>query len=167
MASHPSSGYHVPRHVFHGQLWGRACGLAADDGHDNVWEESCLHRGVLPRSRQSRHRADVPVSRLVNANRTAGCTNIPAHRPMRPPARTICNRVYPVRSSVAWSGLPSTGTPSRGHPDAAEWRPRAPPAAPRCAARRSRQPRRLLRRCPRPLPVSGGCRRSVIRGILA
>ena len=37
----------VPRHVYHAQLLGRELAVwRADDGHVNVWENRCLHRGV-------------------------------------------------------------------------------------------------------------------------
>ena len=96
-----------PRHVFHGQMLGRELALwRADDGHVNVWENRCLHRGV---------RLSIGVNdgtELVcqyhgwrYANRTAGCTYIPAH-PADAPARTVCNNTYPVieKYGLVWSG---------------------------------------------------------------
>ena len=95
-----------PRHVFHGQMLGRELALwRADDGHVNVWENRCLHRGV---------RLSIGVNdgtELVcqyhgwrYANRTAGCTYIPAH-PADAPARTVCNNTYPVmeKYGLVWS----------------------------------------------------------------
>lgn len=97
----------VPRHVFHAQLLGREMAVwRADDGHVNAWENRCLHRGV---------RLSIGINdgtELVcqyhgwrYANRTAGCTYIPAH-PSDAPARTICNNVYPVQEkyNLIWSG---------------------------------------------------------------
>lgn len=84
------------RHVFHAQILGRELALwRADDDHVNAWENRCLHRGV---------RLSIGINdgtELVcqyhgwrYANRTAGCTYIPAH-PADAPARTICNNTYP------------------------------------------------------------------------
>ncbi len=101
----------VPRHVFAGSIWGQELAVwRADDGHVNVWENRCLHRGV---------RLTIGVnlgSELMcqyhgwrYANRTAGCTYIPAH-PADAPARTICNRVYPAleRHGLVWAALEGT-----------------------------------------------------------
>ncbi len=101
----------VARHVFAGAIWGQELALwRADDGHVNVWENRCLHRGV---------RLTIGVnlgSELMcqyhgwrYANRTAGCTYIPAH-PADAPARTICNRVYPAleRHGLVWAALEGT-----------------------------------------------------------
>lgn len=94
------------RHVYHAQLAGRELALwRADDGNVNAWENRCLHRGV---------RLSIGINdgtELVcqyhgwrYANRTAGCTYIPAH-PADAPARTICNNTYPVveRFGLVWS----------------------------------------------------------------
>ena len=94
-----------PRHVFHAQLLGRELALwRADDGNVNAWENRCLHRGV---------RLSIGINdgtELVcqyhgwrYANRTAGCTYIPAH-PADAPARTICNNTYPVeeKQGLIW-----------------------------------------------------------------
>jgi ferredoxin-NADP reductase/nitrite reductase/ring-hydroxylating ferredoxin subunit len=84
------------RHIFHGQLWGRELAVwRADDGHVNVWENRCLHRGVrlsigLNEGRELR----CLYHGWRYANRTAGCTYIPAH-PADAPARTISNNTYP------------------------------------------------------------------------
>jgi len=91
------------RHVFHGQLWGRELAVwRADDGFVNVWENRYLHRGVrlsigLNEGRELR----CIYHGWRYANRTAGCTYIPAH-PADAPARTICNNTY---SSVEAHGL--------------------------------------------------------------
>lgn len=100
------------RHVFHGQLWGRELAVwRADDGFVNVWENRCLHRGVrlsigLNEGRELR----CIYHGWRYANRTAGCTYIPAH-PADAPARTICNNTY--RSAEAhglvWSALDPSG----------------------------------------------------------
>lgn len=97
----------VLRHVYHGKLLGRELAVwRADDGFVNVWENRCLHRGV---------RLSIGVNdgrELVcayhgwrYANRTAGCTYIPAH-PADAPARTICNRTFGAaeRYGLIWSG---------------------------------------------------------------
>ena len=102
-----SSSDLVARHVYHAQLLGREFAVwRADDGNVNVWENRCLHRGV---------RLSIGINdgtELVcqyhgwrYANRTAGCTYIPAH-PADAPSRTICNNTYPVKESLGliWSG---------------------------------------------------------------
>lgn len=104
----------VFRHVYHGKLLGRELAVwRADDGFVNVWENRCLHRGV---------RLSIGVNdgrELVcayhgwrYANRTAGCTYIPAH-PADAPARTICNRTFDAveRHGLVWSGEEPDGSP--------------------------------------------------------
>lgn len=104
----------VLRHVYHGKLLGRELAVwRADDGFVNVWENRCLHRGV---------RLSIGVNdgrELVcayhgwrYANRTAGCTYIPAH-PADAPARTICNRTFDAveRHGLVWSGEEPDGAP--------------------------------------------------------
>jgi ferredoxin-NADP reductase/phenylpropionate dioxygenase-like ring-hydroxylating dioxygenase large terminal subunit len=99
------------RHIFHGQLLGRELAVwRADDGYLNVWENRCLHRG-------SRLSIGVNDGRELKcqyhgwryANRTAGCTYIPAH-PADAPARTIRNRTFPAeeRYGLVWSSLNAT-----------------------------------------------------------
>ena len=97
----------VPRHVFHAQILGRELAVwRADDGNVNAWENRCLHRGV---------RLSIGINDGTEllcqyhgwryANRTAGCTYIPAH-PADAPARTICNNTYPAveQYGLVWSG---------------------------------------------------------------
>lgn len=94
------------RHIYQGQLLGRELAVwRADDGNVNVWENRCLHRGV---------RLSIGINEGAElkcqyhgwryANRTAGCTYIPAH-PADAPARSIQNRTYPVREAygLVWS----------------------------------------------------------------
>jgi ferredoxin-NADP reductase/nitrite reductase/ring-hydroxylating ferredoxin subunit len=94
------------RHVYQGQLLGRELAVwRADDGNVNVWENRCLHRGV---------RLSIGINEGAElkcqyhgwryANRSAGCTYIPAH-PADAPARRIENRTYPVREAygLVWS----------------------------------------------------------------
>lgn len=96
------------RHVYQGQLWGREFAVwRADDGHVNVWENRCLHRGVrlsigLNEGRELR----CLYHGWRYANRTAGCTYIPAH-PADAPARTICNNTYQCVEAhgLVWSTL--------------------------------------------------------------
>ncbi len=96
------------RHVYQGQLWGRELAVwRADDGFVNVWENRCLHRGVrltigLNEGRELR----CLYHGWRYANRTAGCTYIPAH-PADAPARTICNRTYPgvEAHGLIWSAV--------------------------------------------------------------
>ena len=97
----------VSRHVFHAQVLGREMALwRADDGHINAWENRCLHRGVrLSIGINDGHELVCQYHGWRYANRTAGCTYIPAH-PADAPARTICNNTYPVieKHGLIWSG---------------------------------------------------------------
>ena len=96
------------RHVFHGQLAGRELAVwRADDGNVNAWENRCLHRGV---------RLSIGINEGTElkcqyhgwryANRSAGCTYIPAH-PADAPARRITNRTYPVAEhhGMVWAAV--------------------------------------------------------------
>lgn len=110
-----SSSDLVQRHVFHAILLGQELAVwRADDGHVNAWENRCLHRGV---------RLTIGVNLGTElmcqyhgwryANRTAGCTYIPAH-PADAPARTICNRTYPVLEAggLVWTALDPAADPA-------------------------------------------------------
>jgi len=105
---HPIAASHdlPPRHVFHAQLWGREFAVwRADDGYVNVWENRCLHRGVrLSIGINDGRELKCQYHGWRYANRTAGCTYIPAH-PADAPARTITNRTYPAveRYGLVWS----------------------------------------------------------------
>lgn len=98
----------VPRHVFQAQLFGQEYAIwRADDGYVNLWENRCLHRGV---------RLSIGINEGAElkcqyhgwryANRTAGCTYIPAH-PADAPARTICNNIFPVAEAhgMIWTRI--------------------------------------------------------------
>jgi ferredoxin-NADP reductase/nitrite reductase/ring-hydroxylating ferredoxin subunit len=98
------------RHVYHGQLLGQELAIwRADDGNVNVWENRCLHRGVrLSIGINDGAELKCQYHGWRYANRTAGCTYIPAH-PADAPARRITNRTYPVveRFGLVWSALSS------------------------------------------------------------
>lgn len=108
----------VDRHVFHGQLLGREFAVwRADDGFVNVWENRCLHRGVrLSIGINDGTELKCQYHGWRYANRTAGCTYIPAH-PADAPARTICNRTYPAieRYGLVWSGEAPEGEVAEMH----------------------------------------------------
>ncbi len=93
--------------VYRTSLLGRELVMwRADDGFVNVWENRCLHRGVRL-SIGSNDGAEL-VCRYHGwryANRSAGCTYIPAH-PADSPARTITNRTFPAveRFGLIWTG---------------------------------------------------------------
>jgi len=95
-----------PRHVYHGQLLGRELAVwRADDGHVNVWENRCLHRGVrLSIGINDGAELKCQYHGWRYANRSAGCTYIPAH-PADAPARTITNRTFPAveRFGLVWT----------------------------------------------------------------
>ncbi|WP_332700102.1 Rieske 2Fe-2S domain-containing protein [Devosia sp.] len=94
------------RHVYQGQLLGRELAVwRADDGNVNVWENRCLHRGVrLSIGINEGGELKCQYHGWRYANRSAGCTYIPAH-PADAPARLIQNRTYPVREAfgLVWS----------------------------------------------------------------
>ncbi|KAA1426587.1 Rieske 2Fe-2S domain-containing protein [Nocardioides antri] len=109
-AWHPvaSSADVVLRHVFQGRLLGRELAVwRADDGYVNVWENRCLHRGVrLSIAVNDGRELKCQYHGWRYSNRTAECTYIPAH-PADAPARTICNRTFPVveRHGLVWTTL--------------------------------------------------------------
>ena len=113
---HPvASAHDVPyRHVCHAQLLGRELAVwRADDGYVNVWENRCLHRGVrLSIGSNDGTELRCQYHGWRYANRSAGCTYIPAH-PADAPARTICNRTFPSveRYGLVWSGEDPVGEP--------------------------------------------------------
>lgn len=94
------------RHVYQGQLLGRELAVwRADDGNVNVWENRCLHRGVrLSIGINEGGELKCQYHGWRYANRSAGCTYIPAH-PADAPARRIQNRTYPAREAygLVWS----------------------------------------------------------------
>lgn len=96
----------IHRHVYHAQLFGRELAVwRADDGHVNAWENRCLHRGVrLSIGINDGRELVCQYHGWRYANRTAGCTYIPAH-PADAPARSICNNQYPVKEAegMVWS----------------------------------------------------------------
>ena len=113
---HPVASEHdVPyRHVCHAQLLGRELAIwRADDDYVNVWENRCLHRGVrLSIGINDGTELRCQYHGWRYANRSAGCTYIPAH-PADAPARTICNRTFPSveRYGLIWSGEDPMGDP--------------------------------------------------------
>ncbi|MDB5527547.1 MAG: Rieske 2Fe-2S protein [Devosia sp.] len=100
------------RHVFHGQLLGRELAIwRADDGNVNVWENRCLHRGVrLSIGINEGGELKCQYHGWRYANRSAGCTYIPAH-PADAPARRITNTTYPVVEAfgLVWSANNGAG----------------------------------------------------------
>ena len=111
---HPvASAHDVPyRHVHHAQLLGRELAVwRADDDFVNVWENRCLHRGVrLSIGANDGTELRCQYHGWRYANRSAGCTYIPAH-PADAPARTICNRTFGSveRYGLIWSGESPVG----------------------------------------------------------
>jgi ferredoxin-NADP reductase/nitrite reductase/ring-hydroxylating ferredoxin subunit len=104
------------RHVFHAQLLGQEFAVwRADDGYVNVWQNRCLHRGVrLSIGISDGRELKCQYHGWRYANRTAGCTYIPAH-PADAPARTITNRAFPAleRYGLVWLSLdPINDTPA-------------------------------------------------------
>jgi ferredoxin-NADP reductase/nitrite reductase/ring-hydroxylating ferredoxin subunit len=111
----------VFRHVFHGKLLGREFAVwRADDGHVNVWENRCLHRGVrLSIGMNDGAELKCQYHGWRYASRSASCVYIPAH-PANSPARQVTNRVFPAieRGGLVWSTLtpdaPFDGMPEGG-----------------------------------------------------
>lgn len=100
------------RHVYQAQLLGREYAVwRADDSYVNIWENRCLHRGVrLSIGINDGRELKCQYHGWRYANRTAGCTYIPAH-PADAPARTICNNTYPVAEAngLIWCGEHASG----------------------------------------------------------
>ena len=98
----------VFRHVHQAKLLGRELAVwRADDGFVNVWENRCLHRGVrLSVGMNEGRELKCLYHGWRYANRTGGCTYIPAH-PADSPARTICNTTFPAveRYGLVWTCL--------------------------------------------------------------
>ena len=123
------------RHVYQAQLLGREFAVwRADDGYVNVWENRCLHRGVrLSIGINDGTELKCQYHGWRYANRTAGCTYIPAH-PADAPARTICNNTYPTHEAhgLIWTGEGASGdlAPLDGFEAATVLRP-IPAIAPR------------------------------------
>lgn len=98
----------VPRHVFEARLFGQEMAAwRADDGHANLWENRCLHRGLrLTIGVNTGTELKCRYHGWRYANRTGSCTYIPAH-PADAPARTVCTRSYPVieQLGLIWTTL--------------------------------------------------------------
>lgn len=112
------------RHVYHAKLLGQELAAwRADDGFVNIWENRCLHRGVrLSIGVNTGTELKCQYHGWRYANRTAGCTYIPAH-PDRAPPRVIANRIFPCaeRHGLIWSSLePPEGEPGSILADAVE-----------------------------------------------
>lgn len=107
MTWHPvaSSADLVYRTTYHAQILGRELvAWRADDDAVNLWENRCLHRGSrLTLGVNDGAELMCRYHGWRYANRTAGCTYIPAH-PADAPARSVCNRTYPVaeRYGLVW-----------------------------------------------------------------
>ena len=102
------------RHVYQGLLLGRELAIwRADDGYVNIWENRCLHRGVrLTIGHNEGWELRCQYHGWRYANRSAGCTYIPAH-PADSPARTICNATFPMieRYGLVWTAEAPIGGP--------------------------------------------------------
>ena len=115
MTWHPiaSSADLAYRTTYHAQILGRELvAWRADDDTVNLWENRCLHRGL--RLTLGTNDGAELVCRYHGwryANRTAGCTYIPAHPADAPPRRSAtASTRWP--SATAWCGAPRTSTPS-------------------------------------------------------
>ena len=105
---HPVATEHdlQPRTLYRTSLLNRELVLwRADDGHINVWENRCLHRGV--RLSIGSNEGSELVCRYHGwrySNRTGGCTYVPAH-PEDAPPRTITNVTLPAieRFGLVWT----------------------------------------------------------------
>lgn len=106
------------RHVFQAKLLGRELAVwRADDGNLNIWENRCLHRGVrLSIGMNEGSELKCMYHGWRYANRTGGCTYIPAH-PADAPAQTICTRTFPVieQFGLMWTTMdPEVGAAELG-----------------------------------------------------
>jgi ferredoxin-NADP reductase/nitrite reductase/ring-hydroxylating ferredoxin subunit len=101
-----------PRHVYAGQLAGHELAIwRADDGNVNIWEDRCVHRGVrLSIGMNDGAELMCQYHGWRYANRSGGCTYIPAH-PADAPAQTICVRTFPAREryGLVWSTISGGG----------------------------------------------------------
>jgi len=96
------------RHVYHAKLKGQELAAwRADDGHVNIWQNRCLHRGVrLSIGLNDGIELKCQYHGWRYANRTAGCTYIPAH-PDNAPARRVTNKRFAnfERHGLVWASL--------------------------------------------------------------
>ncbi len=102
------------RHTFRGKLLGQEIVIwRADDGNVNIWEDRCLHRGVrLSRGLNNGAELQCQYHGWRYANRTGGCTYIPAH-PIDSPAQHLTCSTFPAIQSQGfiWSGISPVGAP--------------------------------------------------------
>lgn len=102
------------RHTFHGKLLGQEIVIwRADDGNVNIWVNRCLHRGVrLSRGLNNGAELQCQYHGWRYANRTGGCTYIPAH-PVDSPAQHLSCETFPAIQShgIIWSGISPVGAP--------------------------------------------------------
>lgn len=102
------------RHTFHGKLLGQEIVIwRADDGNVNIWVNRCLHRGVrLSRGLNNGAELQCQYHGWRYANRTGGCTYIPAH-PVDSPAQHLSCETFPAIQShgIIWSGIAPVGAP--------------------------------------------------------
>lgn len=104
------------RHTFHGKLLGQEIVIwRADDGNVNIWVNRCLHRGVrLSRGLNNGAELQCQYHGWRYANRTGGCTYIPAH-PVDSPAQHLSCETFPAIQShgIIWSGIAPEGVPPK------------------------------------------------------
>lgn len=107
------------RTTYHAQILGRELvAWRADDDAVNLWENRCLHRGSrLTLGINDGAELMCRYHGWRYANRTAACTYIPAH-PADAPARTVCNRTYPVaeRYGLVWGSIDPQDSGEAGPP---------------------------------------------------
>ncbi len=112
----------VPFHVHQAMLEGTELAVwRGDDGFVNVWENRCLHRGVrLTIGTTDGAELTCAYHGWRYANRSAGCTYIPAH-PADAPARTICNTTFPAveHDGLVWTTLEDE--PASSRPETTGW----------------------------------------------
>ncbi|MEZ5668112.1 MAG: Rieske 2Fe-2S domain-containing protein [Alphaproteobacteria bacterium] len=107
------AGHDLPfRHVFHGQLLGQELAVwRADDGHVNVWENRCPHRGVrLSIGGNDGAELKCAYHGWRFASRSGGCTYVPSH-PGEAPSATLCARRFPAveRHGLIWTTFAGDG----------------------------------------------------------
>ncbi len=102
------------RHVFFGRLWGQELAIwRADDGHVNVWENRCVHRGVrLTTGMNDGSELVCQYHGWRYLNRSAACSYIPAH-PAETPASALCIKRYACAHAygLIWTGHPADSPP--------------------------------------------------------
>ena len=104
----------VLRHVYQGRLLGQELAIwRADDGHVNVWENRCIHRGVrLSTGMNDGAEVICQYHEWRYSNRSGACSYIPAHPEYSPP-RAMGVQTFPCELAygLVWTGSADDSAP--------------------------------------------------------